>query len=178
MESGERSLRSEAVLRTYLFGAHFLTFFKTVTSKLTNDLANKGGIQMKLRNFSLILLLFFVSITSAQRMMRQRAEPIDWVKKLDLTDEQAKQMAEIQEYFRSKMMSMMDNPSGDRMGMMYAMQDIQKERDKKIKKILNKQQYKKYDKELKAQQKERRRRMEERGGGEQRRRQGQRKQGN
>ena len=97
---------------------------------------------MKLRNFSLILLLFSVSITSAQRMMRQRAEPIDWVKKLDLTDEQAKQMAEIQEYFRSEMMSMMDNPSGDRMGMMYAMQDIQKERDKKIKKILNKQQYK------------------------------------
>ena len=130
---------------------------------------------MKLRNFSLILLLFSVSITSAQRMMRQRAEPIDWVKKLDLTDEQAKQMAEIQEYFRSEMMSMMDNPSGDRMGMMYAMQDIQKERDKKIKKILNKQQYKKYDKELKAQQKERRRRMQERGRGEQRRGQGQRK---
>ena len=97
---------------------------------------------MKLRNFSLILLLFFVSITSAQRMMRQAAEPIDWVKKLDLTDEQAKQMAEIQEYFRSEMMSMMDNPSGDRMGMMYAMQDIQKERNKKIKKILNKKQYK------------------------------------
>ena len=109
---------------------------------------------MKLRNFSLILLLFSVSITSAQRMMRQGAEPIDWVKKLDLTDEQAKQMAEIQEYFRSEMMSMMDNPSGDRMGMMYAMQDIQKYRFKKIKKILNKQQYKKYDKELKAQQKE------------------------
>lgn len=130
---------------------------------------------MKLRNFSLILLLFFVSITSAQRMMRQAAEPIDWVKKLDLTDEQAKQMAEIQEYFRSEMMSMMDNPSGDRMGMMYAMQDIQKERDKKIKKILNKQQYKKYDKELKAQQKERRKHMEERGRGEQRGRQGQRK---
>ena len=130
---------------------------------------------MKLRNFSLILLLFFVSITSAQRMMRQAAEPIDWVKKLDLTDEQAKQMAEIQEYFRSEMMSMMDNPSGDRMGMMYAMQDIQKERNKKIKKILNKKQYKKYDKELKAQQKERRRRMGERGSGEQRGRQGQRK---
>ena len=130
---------------------------------------------MKLRNFSLILLLFFVSITSAQRMMRQAAEPIDWVKKLDLTDEQAKQMAEIQEYFRSEMMSMMDNPSGDRMGMMYAMQDIQKERNKKIKKILNKQQYKKYDKELKAQQKERRRRMGERGRGEQRGIQGQRK---
>ena len=130
---------------------------------------------MKLRNFSLILLLFCVSITSAQRMMRQGAEPIDWVKKLDLTDAQAKQMAEIQEYFRSEMMSMMDNPSGDRMGMMYAMQDIQKERDKKIKKILNKQQYKKYDKELKAQQKERRRRMQERGRGEQRRGQGQRK---
>ena len=108
-------------------------------------------------------------------MMRQAAEPIDWVKKLDLTDEQAKQMAEIQEYFRSEMMSMMDNPSGDRMGMMYAMQDIQKERNKKIKKILNKQQYKKYDKELKAQQKERRRRMGERGRGEQRGRQGQRK---
>jgi len=130
---------------------------------------------MKLRNFSLILLLFCVSITSAQRMMRQAAEPIDWVKKLDLTDEQAKQMAEIQEYFRSEMMSMMDNPSGDRMGMMYAMQDIQKERNKKIKKILNKQQYKKYDKELKAQQKERRRRMGERGRGEQRGIQGQRK---
>ena len=130
---------------------------------------------MKLRNFSLILLLFSVSITSAQRMMRQGAETIDWVKKLDLTDEQAKQMAEIQEYFRSEMMSMMDNPSGDRMGMMYAMQDIQKERDKKIKKILNKQQYKKYDKELKAQQKERRKHMEERGRGEQRGRQGQRK---
>jgi len=108
-------------------------------------------------------------------MMRQAAEPIDWVKKLDLTDEQAKQMAEIQEYFRSEMMSMMDNPSGDRMGMMYAMQDIQKERDKKIKKILNKKQYKKYDKELKAQQKERRKHMEERGRGEQRGRQGQRK---
>ena len=138
-------------------------------------MANKGGVQMKLRNFSLILLLFFVSITSAQRMMRQAAEPIDWVKKLDLTDEQAKQMAEIQEYFRSEMMSMMDNPSGDRMGMMYAMQDIQKERNKKIKKILNKQQYKKYDKELKAQQKERRKHMEERGRGEQRGRQGQRK---
>ena len=138
-------------------------------------MANKGGVQMKLRNFSLILLLFFVSITSAQRMMRQAAEPIDWVKKLDLTDEQAKQMAEIQEYFRSEMMSMMDNPSGDRMGMMYAMQDIQKERNKKIKKILNKKQYKKYDKELKAQQKERRKRMEERGRGEQRGRQGQRK---
>ena len=130
---------------------------------------------MKLRNFSLILILFCVSITSAQRMMRQAAEPIDWVKKLDLTDEQAKQMAEIQEYFRSEMMSMMDNPSGDRMGMMYAMQDIQKERNKKIKKILNKQQYKKYDKELKAQQKERRRRMGERGRGEQRGIQGQRK---
>ena len=130
---------------------------------------------MKLRNFSLILLLFSVSITSAQRMMRQGAEPIDWVKKLDLTDEQAKQMAEIQEYFRSEMMSMMDNPSGDRMGMMYAMQDIQKERNKKIKKILNKKQYKKYDKELKAQQKERRKHMEERGRGEQRGRQGQRK---
>ena len=130
---------------------------------------------MKLRNFSLILLLFSVSITSAQRMMRQVAAPTDWVKQLDLTDEQAKQMAEIQEYFRSEMMSMMDNPSGDRMGMMYAMQDIQKERDKKIKKILNKQQYKKYDKELKAQQKERRRRMGERGSGEQRGRQGQRK---
>jgi len=139
-------------------------------------LANKGGVHMmKLRNFSLILLLFCVSITSAQRMMRQAAEPIDWVKKLDLTDEQAKQMAEIQEYFRSEMMSMMDNPSGDRMGMMYAMQDIQKERNKKIKKILNKQQYKKYDKELKAQQKERRRRMGERGRGEQRGIQGQRK---
>ena len=130
---------------------------------------------MKLRNFSLILLLFRVSITSAQRMMGQAAEPIDWVKKLDLTDEQAKQMAEIQEYFRSEMMSMMDNPSGDRMGMMYAMQDIQKERNKKIKKILNKKQYKKYDKELKAQQKERRKHMEERGRGEQRGRQGQRK---
>ena len=139
-------------------------------------MANKGGVHMmKLRNFSLILILFCVSITSAQRMMRQAAEPIDWVKKLDLTDEQAKQMAEIQEYFRSEMMSMMDNPSGDRMGMMYAMQDIQKERNKKIKKILNKQQYKKYDKELKAQQKERRRRMGERGRGEQRGRQGQRK---
>ena len=139
-------------------------------------MANKGGVHMmKLRNFSLILLLFCVSITSAQRMMRQAAEPIDWVKKLDLTDEQAKQMAEIQEYFRSEMMSMMDNPSGDRMGMMYAMQDIQKERNKKIKKILNKQQYKKYDKELKAQQKERRRRMGERGRGEQRGIQGQRK---
>jgi hypothetical protein len=108
-------------------------------------------------------------------MMRQAAEPIDWVKKLDLTDEQAKQMAEIQEYFRSEMMSMMDNPSGDRMGMRYAMQDIQKERDKKIKKVLNKQQYKKYDKELKAQQKERRRSMQERGRGEQKRGQGQRK---
>ena len=139
-------------------------------------MANKGGVHMmKLRNFSLILILFCVSITSAQRMMRQAAEPIDWVKKLDLTDEQAKQMAEIQEYFRSEMMSMMDNPSGDRMGMMYAMQDIQKERNKKIKKILNKQQYKKYDKELKAQQKERRRRMGERGRGEQRGIQGQRK---
>ena len=156
--------------------AHFLTFSKTVASKLINYLANKGGVHMmKLRNFSLILILFCVSITSAQRMMRQAAEPIDWVKKLDLTDEQAKQMAEIQEYFRSEMMSMMDNPSGDRMGMMYAMQDIQKERNKKIKKILNKQQYKKYDKELKAQQKERRRRMGERGRGEQRGIQGQRK---
>jgi len=152
--------------------AHFLTFSKPFR---LNYLANKGGVHIKLRNFSLILILFCVSITSAQRMMRQRAEPIDWVKKLDLTDEQAKQMAEIQEYFRSEMMSMMDNPSGDRMGMMYAMQDIQKERNKKIKKILNKQQYKKYDKELKAQQKERRRRMEERGRGEQRGRQGQRK---
>jgi hypothetical protein len=130
---------------------------------------------MKLRILSLILLLFCVSATPAQRMMRQGAEPIDWVKKLDLTDEQAKQMVEIQENFRSEMMSMMDNPSGDRMGMRYAMQDIQKQRDKKIKKVLNKQQYKKYDKELKAQQKERRRRMEERGMGEQRRRQGQRK---
>lgn len=151
---------------------HFLTFSKPFR---LNYLANKGGVHMKLRNFSLILILFCVSITSAQRMMRQAAEPIDWVKKLDLTDEQAKQMAEIQEYFRSEMMSMMDNPSGDRMGMMYAMQDIQKERNKKIKKILNKQQYKKYDKELKAQQKERRRRMGERGRGEQRGRQGQRK---
>jgi len=152
--------------------AHFLTFSKPFR---LNYLANKGGVHMKLRNFSLILILFCVSITSAQRMMRQATEPIDWVKKLDLTDEQAKQMAEIQEYFRSEMMSMMDNPSGDRMGMMYAMQDIQKERNKKIKKILNKQQYKKYDKELKAQQKERRRRMGERGRGEQRGRQGQRK---
>ena len=152
--------------------AHFLTFSKPFR---LNYLANKGGVHMKLRNFSLILILFCVSITSAQRMMRQAAEPIDWVKKLDLTDEQAKQMAEIHEYFRSEMMSMMDNPSGDRMGMMYAMQDIQKERNKKIKKILNKQQYKKYDKELKAQQKERRRRMGERGRGEQRGRQGQRK---
>ena len=42
---------------------------------------------MKLRNFSLILLLFSVSITSAQRMMRQGAEPIDWVKKQDLPGE-------------------------------------------------------------------------------------------
>ena len=152
--------------------AHFLTFSKPFR---LNYLANKGGVHIKLRNFSLILILFCVSITSAQRMMRQRAEPIDWVKKLDLTDEQAKQMAEIQEYFRSEMMSMMDNPSGDRMGMRYAMQDIQKERDKKIKKVLNKQQYKKYDKELKAQQKERRRSMQERGRGEQKRGQGQRK---
>ena len=151
---------------------HFLTFSKPFR---LNYLANKGGVHMKLRNFSLILILFCVSITSAQRMMRQAAEPIDWVKKLDLTDEQAKQMAEIQEYFRSEMMGMMDNPSSDRMEMRYAMQDIQKERDKKIKKVLNKQQYKKYDKELKAQQKERRRSMQERGRGEQKRGQGQRK---
>ncbi len=109
--------------------------------------------------------------------MGERPEPIDWVKKLDLTLAQNKQMAEIQENFRAEIMAIRGNSSGDPMEMMILMQDKQKQRDKRVKSILSKKQFKKYKKELKSLQDERRWRLKDRGMGKRNRMEGQRKRG-
>ncbi len=129
---------------------------------------------MKSRILFTILFILVTIPASAQGRMRERPEPIDWVKKLDLTEAQSKQMADIQQNFRNKIMALRETPTGDPMEMMALMQDKQKARDKKIKKVLNKKQFKKYKKELKAQKNERRKRMKDRGLGQRRGKKGQR----
>jgi len=98
-----------------------------------------------------------------------RPEPIDWAKMLDLSEEQAKKMIEINQGFRNEIMAMREKASGDPMAMMANMQEKQKQRDKAVKKVLSKKQFKKYKKELKSQQKERRKRMGGKNNGQGRR---------
>ncbi len=115
---------------------------------------------MKLRITHSILFILFISIGISQgRMGDGRPEPIDWAKMLDLSEEQAKKMIEINQGFRNEIMAMREKASGDPMAMMANMQEKQKQRDKAVKKVLSKKQFKKYKKELKSQQKERRKRM-------------------
>ena len=107
-----------------------------------------------------ILFILFISIGISQGGMGDsRPEPTDWAKMLDLSEEQAKRMIEINQGFRNEIMAMRESASGDPMAMMANMQEKQKERDKAVKKVLSKKQFKKYKKKLKSQQKERRKRM-------------------
>ncbi|MBT3676072.1 MAG: hypothetical protein HOD10_05485 [Candidatus Marinimicrobia bacterium] len=115
---------------------------------------------MKFHINQLIFLTIITSFVFAQRPMGgDSPEPIDWVKKLDLSEDQAKQMDQIQKKFRDEITVMRENRSGDPMQMMGRMQEKQKQRDKAVKKVLSKKQNKKYKKELKSQQKDRRKRM-------------------
>ena len=108
---------------------------------------------MKLRITHSILFILFISIGISQgRMGDSRPEPIDWTKTLDLSEEQAKKMTEINQGFRNEIMAMRESASGDPMAMMAKMQEKQKQRDKAVKKVLSK-------KKLKSQQKERRKWM-------------------
>ena len=125
---------------------------------------------MKLRITHSILFILFISIGVSQgRMGDSRPEPIDWEKMLDLSEEQAKKMIEINQGFRNEIMAMREKASGDPMAMMANMQEKQKQRDKAVKKVLSKKQFKKYKKELKSQQKERRKRMGGKNNGQGRR---------
>jgi hypothetical protein len=115
---------------------------------------------MKLCITHCILFILFISIGVSQgRMGDSRPEPIDWTKTLDLSEEQAKKMTEINQGFRNEIMAMRETAPGDPMAMMANMQEKQKQRDKAVKKVLSKKQFKKYKKKLKSQQKERRKRM-------------------
>ena len=107
-----------------------------------------------------ILFILFISIgISEGRMGDSRPEAIDWTKALDLSEEQAKKMTEINQGFRNEIMAMRESVSGDPMAMMANMQEKQKQRDKAVKNVLSKKQFRKYKKDLKSQQKERRKRM-------------------
>jgi len=108
---------------------------------------------MKLCITHCILFILFISIGVSQgRMGDSRPEPIDWTKTLDLSEEQAKKMTEINQGFRNEIMAMRETAPGDPMAMMANMQEKQKQRDKAVKKVLSK-------KKLKSQQKERRKWM-------------------
>jgi hypothetical protein len=74
---------------------------------------------MKLRITHSILFILFISIGISQgRMGDGRPEPIDWEKMLDLSEEQAKKMIEINQGFRNEIMAMREKASGDPMAMM------------------------------------------------------------
>ncbi|MBC8345668.1 MAG: hypothetical protein ISR89_10055 [Candidatus Marinimicrobia bacterium] len=124
---------------------------------------------MKFKIFLIFVLGFSIENSFAQDKMRERPDPIDWTKKLDLTEDQFKQFMSVQESYREQIIALRENASGDRRGMMDAFQTLGDKRDKQVKSILNKKQYKKFTKELKAQQKERRKQMNGRQKGQGRR---------
>jgi len=94
---------------------------------------------MKLCITHCILFILFISIGVSQgRMGDSRPEPIDWTKTLDLSEEQAKKMTEINQGFRNEIMAMRETAPGDPMAMMANMQEKQKQRDKAVKKVLSK----------------------------------------
>ena len=98
---------------------------------------------MKLRITHSILFILFISIGISQgRMGDSRPEPIDWTKTLDLSEEQAKKMTEINQGFRNEIMAMRETAPGDPMAMMANMQEKQKQRDKAVKKVLSKKKLK------------------------------------
>ena len=108
------------------------------------------------RGYLLLSFIFFISLGISQpRMGMNQPDPVDWVKKLDLSEKQATQMKEINERLMAELKDLREDPNMDFREKRYEMSDKMQERDKLIKGILTKKQYKQYQKEIKNQQKER-----------------------
>ncbi|MDP6339970.1 MAG: hypothetical protein QF842_06565 [Candidatus Marinimicrobia bacterium] len=105
---------------------------------------------INIRIIHFLLMIMFLSLGFSQGMAPgKRPEQVDWVKKLDLSEDQAKKMTEINERFRVEMMGIREHASGDRMAIRGLLQDKIGEREKAIKELLSKKQYKQYQKEIK-----------------------------
>jgi len=119
---------------------------------------------MKSKIFLILLFGLFTTTVFTQNRMRERPEPIDWTKTLDLTDDQFIQFMKIQEGFREDARAMRENAGVDRMGMMDAYKNLTDNRDKQIKTLLDKKQYKKYKKQVDKNRKQMRTRQGKRKG--------------
>ncbi len=117
--------------------------------------------------FSLLLFAGLSSIAQpgnrpSPEQMRQRAEKEarEMAIALELNEKQMLAFNEINETYGAKFMEIRE-AGGDREDMMFAMQALSKERDKEMKGILSKEQFKKY---RKIQEEKRQERMQRRGG--------------
>lgn len=124
---------------------------------------------MNIKSILFSLLLFTGLCSFAQpgnrpspEQIRQRAEKEarEMAIALELNEKQMLAFNEINEAFGEKVMEIRE-AGGDREDMMFAMQALSKERDKEMKGILRKEQYKKYQK---IQEEKRQERMQRRGG--------------
>lgn len=117
--------------------------------------------------FSFLILVGFGTLAQqgnqpSPEQMRQRAEneAREMAITLQLNEKQMLAFNEINEKFGAKMQEIR-HPGADREEMMFQMRALSKERDKEMKDILSKEQYKKYQK---IQEEKRQERMQRSGG--------------
>jgi len=117
--------------------------------------------------FSFFMLIGFATLAQqggrpSPEQIRQRAEKEarEMAINLQLNEKQMLAFNEINEKFWAKMQEFRKS-GADREEMMFQMQTLSKERDKEMKDILSKEQYKKY---IKIQEEKRQERMQRRGG--------------
>ena len=117
--------------------------------------------------FSFFMLIGFATLAQqggrpSPEQIRQRAEKEarEMAITLQLNEKQMLAFNEINEKFGAKMQEFRES-GADREEMMFQMQTLSKERDKELKDILSKEQYKKY---IKIQEEKRQERMQRRGG--------------
>ncbi len=119
-----------------------------------------------------ILLIAFVStmtLSNAQQRGGGQRDPNERAKRsteqmterLSLTEDQTKKVEAINQEAADKVTEVFASASGDREAMRAVMMDINKEKDKKLKAVLNEDQWKEYEKMVEEQ---RQRRSEGNGG--------------
>ncbi|MTI32839.1 hypothetical protein [Xanthovirga aplysinae] len=122
-----------------------------------------------IRSLFLLTLIFGISASTlfAQRGgMSRNPEEIakkqtkEMTKELDLSPEQAEEVMQINKESAEKTQALMQESQGNREEMRTGMQEIQMEKDKKLKEVLDEEQWGKWEKmkeQMRKQQRERRR---------------------